>query len=122
MKLRATVAVSSLDLRSTAAVTSVAHSHTLQARNCSVRKRDDQPQKKKFQIRRDLDESDNEDVNCIEDVNGIIETYPNRDHVYIDTCASAGLFILSDSIHFSSISKIDGVIGLTAAGLKMVLA
>ena len=48
------------------------------ARNCSVRKSDDQPQKKKFQIRRDLDDSDNEDINCIEEVNGIIETYPHN--------------------------------------------
>ena len=29
------------------------------------------------------------------------------------------MFILSDSIHFSSISKIDGVIGLSAAGTAM---
>ena len=74
---------------------------------------------KKFRIRRDLDASDGEDINWIEEVNGVIETYPNSDHVYIDTCASAGLFILSVSIYFSSISKIDGVIGLTAAGAAM---
>ena len=86
------------------------------ARNCSVRNRDDQPLKRKFKICRDLEESDSEDINWIEKVKGVIETYPISNHVYIDTCASVGLFILSGSIYYLSISKIDGVIGLTAAG------
>ena len=90
-------------------------SRTHFARNCSSRNREDQPQRKKFRVRRDLGESDVEDINWIEEVNGVIETYRNSDHVYVDTCASAGLFILSDTIYFSYIAKINGVIGLTAA-------
>ena len=42
------------------------------ARNCSVRNREYQPQKKKFRIHRDLDESDDEDINWIEEVKGVI--------------------------------------------------
>ena len=55
-------------------------------------------------------------INWIEEVNGILKTYPNSDHICVDTCTSAGLFILSDSVYFLSIAKINGVIGLTAAG------
>ena len=51
-------------------------SKTQFAKNCSARNREDQPQKKKFRIRRDLDESDDEDMNWIKEVNGVIDTYP----------------------------------------------
>ena len=47
-------------------------------------------------------------------MNGVTKTHRNNDHVYVDTCASADLFILSDSDYF--FNRIDGVIGLTAAG------
>ena len=47
------------------------------------------------------------------------------DHVYVDTCAITSLCILSYLVYFLSVEKIDGAIGLRAAGAttkKLVLA
>ena len=38
-------------------------------------------------------------------VNGVIKTHPNSDLVYVDTCVSAGLFILSDLVYSHLLKK-----------------
>ena len=57
---------------------------------------EDQPQKEIQSLKRTG--CGDECIDWIKGVNGVIETYPNIDYVYVDTCASTDLFMSSLSL------------------------